>query len=215
MPSASQGDSTSPKTPSSSDIEALASEAVTHTLPHTQQIRTERGTPLHKDLTHDLMDDDLIALCNSGQIIKEETLQNDPPPTSQFACNQVRIESDRQEEFEERSSRARAAARQKTEQTSTDSDEATRAQDRSTEKDNMDEARKESESIKRDSNSSESGGEQVVPEQRFVIVTPRIQAPWVDEVFSACKANKKVCELSVAFARYTANCLTPEPTQGR
>jgi hypothetical protein len=50
----------------------------------------------------------------------------------------------------------------------------------------------ESEPIKQELNSSEEDNKQTVVEQRFIIVTPRTQASWVSEAYSACRANKKV-----------------------
>lgn len=188
----SQDDSTNPETPSQSDSEALANKAASHSSAPTQQIKTEDLMPLRKDSTHDLLEDDSEDLCNTVKEEEKEISLNARPPTFQSTCNQDRIESNRQKEFEESSSRARAATRPKAEQTSINGDEATRAQCRATENDNMEEARTRPELIKQGSNSVNTGGEQTVPEQRFIIVTPRIQAPWVDEAYSVCKASKKV-----------------------
>lgn len=203
VPAPSQGDRTILEMSTRSDFEEPATEAASLPTARTQHKITEDPMLLRKDSTHDLLDDDL---CESGKdnVFKQERSQDDSPSNVQPACNHDRIESDRKEEFEETSSRGRAAARQKAEKSSSNDNQATQAQSRVRE-DEKTEEHEGPESTKRESDSPATGGEQTVLKQRFTIVTPRIQAPWVDEAYSACKANKKVRQLPLTPARHNTD----------
>jgi hypothetical protein len=120
-------------------------------------------------------------------VFAEKLSHHDLPPSFQWNRKQGRVASDRTLEFEKITSRRRAVARQRLEHAITTEHGATQAQPTV-----IDLATLEPEPIKQELNSSEEDNKQTVVEQRFIIVTPRTQASWVSEAYSACKANKKV-----------------------
>ena len=122
-------------------------------------------------------------------VFADKLSRHDLPPALQRKCRRDSVVSDRKAEFDETTSRGRAAARQKAESPSISERKATWAQQ-------LDESSKEPKPMKQEPNSSEKDGKHTRVEQRFTIVTPRTQAPWVSESYSACKANKKVCWLT-------------------
>lgn len=110
-----------------------------------------------------------------------------------LAAARGNVESGRKAEFEETTARGRAAARQKAEHRNRNENEAFRVQAKVADSVKSDESSKGPVSTKQEPNSSVEDSKQTVVEQRFIIVTPRTQAPWASEAYSACKANKKVC----------------------
>jgi hypothetical protein len=129
------------------------------------------------------------------------------------AATRDKVESGRKEEFEETTSRRRAVARQRMEEAAAHGHKATQAQPTVIDLTRLEPKPIKQEHVKQEPNSSEEDGKTNMVEQRFVIVTQRTQASWVDKAYFACKANSKVCKLPLNSARRRTDCLTTEFTQ--
>ena len=126
-------------------------------------------------------------------VFAEKLSHHDLPPSFVWNHKEVSVASDRKVEFEETTSRGRAAARQRLEYVVNHESQATQAQPTVIDLTTLLEPEPiKHEHIKQEHNNSEEDGTQTVVEQRFIIVTPRTQASWVSEAYTACKANKKV-----------------------
>jgi hypothetical protein len=146
-------------------------------------------TPTHKQPTR--IEDTMLPLYDS--VFAEKLSHQDLPPSFVWNHKEVSVASDRKVEFEETTSRGRAAARQRLEYVVNHESQATQAQPTVIDLTTLLEPEPiKHEHIKQEHNNSEEDGTQTVVEQRFIIVTPRTQASWVSEAHTACKANKKV-----------------------
>lgn len=183
-----------------------------------QPTQIEGTMPQRKDLVQGLPNVDL-------RVSKKVDDVEVKPKDSSAALPQSPIEdcigSDRKEDFDRSSSSGRAAARRKAEDGTLDGRDGSEAhvhpeaaQGSVITNDKADLTSEGMEQTKLEPNISGYSSERTQIEEETK-PAPRVQASWLNEAFSACKANKKVRGLSFACARYKTDCLMLEFTKGR
>lgn len=193
-----------PPTSSSEDGELPEMKTTVKNQAPTQPTQMEGTMSQRKDLVQGLPNVDLRV---SKKVIDVEV----QPKDSSSALPQSPIEdcigSDRKEDFDRSSSSGRAAARHKAEDVTLggrDGSEAhvhpEAAQGSVINDDTADLASEGMEQTKFEPNISGYSSERTEIEERME-PAPRVQASWLNEAFSACKANKKARGLSFACAR--------------